>query len=197
MKKCIILTIVSSFLLVGCTVPTWVEMFDQLTYDDLEKRPVSLCLDGEKFMSEKDKREMRLRIYKAPQSVYATLAKTEEGAKFNYIRDIPVDCDFADSLSLRLYFNNLPSFPETGVKYISNDSEFDKWHIMSHLDFWVDGGAMKENSATESWIQFTVIDTLNKVVSGIFEFNVKNLHNENLTYSVTDGVFENIPLIYK
>lgn len=195
MKKNLALVFISSFLVVGCIVPAWLDMFDRIEYEDLERRPVYLCLDGEKFMTEKDKRERRLRMFKIPEAACASLAKTEDGSRFNYIRNIPVDCDFADSLHLRLYFNDLPSFPETGVKYVSNDPEFNKCHIMSRIDFL--RGGRSENSATESWIQFTVIDTLNKVVSGMFEFNAKNIHNEDLTYSVTEGVFENIPLIYK
>ena len=174
----------------------WEAILGTITYEDLEKRPVSLCLDGEKFMTEKDKREMRDRIYKIPKSACASLTKTENGMNFYYVRNIPADCDFADSLRLALIYNNLPFFPETGVKYVRKDPEFNNWPSMPRIDFWVDRGGRNENIATESWIQFTEIDTLNKVVSGFFEFNARNKFYEDRTYSVTDGTFENIPLIY-
>ena len=196
MKKNLALVFISSFLVVGCIVPAWLEMFDRIEYEDLERRPVYLCLDGEKFMTEKDKRERRLRMFKIPEVACASLTKTKDGMNFYYQRYIPVDCDFADSLRLALIFNGLPFFPETGVKYVRKDPEFDDWTSMPHIDFFGEHTIL-ENVATEQWIQFTVIDTLNKVVSGMFEFNAKNIHNEDLTYSVTEGVFENIPLIYK
>ncbi len=197
MKKFVSLTIMSSFLLVGCTAPTWFEMFDEVTYDDLEVRPVSFYLNGEEFYSEKNPAEQRPSLaYPMGQHCYVHLVEGEDSLfSMYYPRENFNDGEGISNVGISLTFVWYAPELTIGVKYhLPEPSPTIAYPRISYQET---AGDNRVFEAKDGWVEFSQIDTVNNIISGSFAFIAEDMYNSGDTVNVTDGVFENIPLIYK
>lgn len=199
MRNIVTMMFMTCILTAGCTSPKWFELFEEVTYNDLEERPVAFCMNEEEYRSNKNPSEERPYLtFPMSDDCYASLIieNDNDQSRFLYSRSYFNDGKHITDVSIALNFRWHASDFDIGVKYFlpdySPDFVYSRIHYVEKSN-----DVYRVFEAKEGWIEFSQIDTLSspKTISGTFSFSAEDMrHDNDDVVSITEGRFENIPL---